>query len=364
MHRVVALALPEVVAFDLAIPSQVFGHREEHERYSFAVCAPDPGLVPSTTGFAVHAGAGLEALAGADTVVVPGYAPHDPPAPPVLDALRDAADRGARVVSVCTGAFALAAAGLLDGRRATTHWRDAAELAARHPAVDVDPDVLYLDQGRVMTSAGVAAGIDLCLHLVRLDHGEQAAARIARRMVVAPHREGGQAQYLQRPLPPPGTGLAATCAWALAHLEQPLSVADLAQHAGWAPRTFARRFLAETGTTPLRWLAAQRLLEARRLLEATDLPVDQVAARCGLGTAANLRLHLARDAATTPTAYRRTFRGRPGARPAGTVPSPQPGAPPHPVPEAHELARARAEVREQASDGGASLARAAAPRVR
>jgi transcriptional regulator GlxA family with amidase domain len=241
---------------------------------------------------------------------VPGYAPYDPPPPDVLDALRAAADRGARVVSVCTGAFALAAAGLLDGRRATTHWADAGELARRHPEVAVDPDVLYVDEGAVLTSAGVAAGIDLCLHLVRRDHGAAAAARIARRMVVAPHREGGQAQFLHRPLPPPGTGLSATCAWAVERLAEPLTVADLARHAGWAPRTFARRFVAETGTTPLRWLAAQRLLEARRLLEATDLPVDLVAERCGLGTAANLRLHLARDAGMTPTAYRRAYRGR------------------------------------------------------
>ncbi len=310
MHRVVALALPEVVVFDLAIPAQVFGHRDEIDRYDFSVCSPTPGLVPSTTGFAVHAPSGLDALAGANTVIVPGYAPHDAPEPPVLAALRSAAARGVRVVSVCTGAFALAAAGLLDGRRATTHWRDATQLAARHPNVEVDADVLYLDDGAVATSAGVAAGIDLCLHLVRSDHGAQAAARIARRMVVAPHREGGQAQFLQRPLPASGDGLASTCAWALDRLTEPLTVADLARHAGWAPRTFARRFLYETGTTPLRWLTAQRLLEARRLLEATDLPIEQVAAQAGLGTAANLRLQLARDTATTPTAYRRTYRGR------------------------------------------------------
>lgn len=309
MHRVVALALPEVVAFDLTIPAQVFGHRVERRSYSFAVCARRPGRVPTTTGFAVEATEGLAALTTADTVVVPGYAPHDPPPQEVLDALRAAAARGARMTSVCTGAFALAAAGLLDGRRATTHWADAAELAHQYPAVAVDPDVLYVDEGDVLTSAGVAAGIDLCLHLVRGDHGAEAAARIARRMVVAPHRDGGQAQFLHRPLPAIGTGLAGTCAWALEHLAESLTVADLARHAGWSPRSFARRFVAETGTTPLRWLAAQRLLEARRLLERTDLPVDQVAARCGLGTAANLRLHLARDAGTTPTAYRRTYRG-------------------------------------------------------
>jgi len=176
--------------------------------------------------------------------------------------------------------------------------------------VQVDPDVLWVDEGQILTSAGVAAGIDLCLHLIRLDHGATLAVQVARRMVVAPHRDGGQAQWLQRPLPPPGEGLAATCAWILQHLEQPLPVADLASHAGWAPRTFARRFLAETGLTPLQWITAQRLLEARRLLEATDLPIDDVANRCGLGTAANLRLHLARDAGTTPTAYRTAYRGR------------------------------------------------------
>ncbi len=312
MHRVVALALPHVVAFDLAIPAQVFGHRDEVTRYEFLVCSQRQGMVPSTTGFAVQAPLGLNALAGADTVIVPGYAPHDEPDTSVLDELRSAADRGARMVSVCTGAFALAAAGLLDGRRATTHWHDAAQLAARYPNVEVDADVLYLDDGAVATSAGVAAGIDLCLHLIRRDHGTQAAARIARRMVVAPHREGGQAQFLQRPLPRAGDGLASTCAWALTRLTEPLTVVELASHAGWAPRTFARRFLSETGTTPLRWLTAQRLLEARRLLEATDLPIDQVAARAGLGTAGNLRLQLARDAATTPTGYRRMYRGRQG----------------------------------------------------
>lgn len=313
MHRVVALALPEVVAFDLAIPAEIFGDRDERDRYSFAVCAESPGRVPATTGFDVHAPLGLDALATADTVVVPGYTPLIDPAPPVLGALRAAAARGARIVSVCTGAFALAAAGLLDGRRATTHWMDAPDLATRHPAVDVDPDPLYVDEGNVLTSAGFAAGIDLCLHLVRADYGPRAAARIARRLVVAPHREGGQAQFLQRPLPPAGgAGMAAVCAWALDRLAEPLTVAALARQAGSAPRTFARHFVAETGTTPLRWLAAQRLLEARRLLESTDLPVDEVARRCGLGTAANLRLHLSRDAATTPTAYRRAYRGRPG----------------------------------------------------
>jgi transcriptional regulator GlxA family with amidase domain len=315
VHSVVALALPDVVLFDLAIPAQVFGHRSEAERYRFTVAAAVAGAVPSTTGSAVHAEQGLEALSTADTVVVPGYWPLDSrPGDDVLVALRAAAARGARVVSVCTGAFALAAAGLLDQRRATTHWQHTDELADRHPTVTVDPDVLWIDEGQVLTSAGVAAGIDLCLHLVRSDHGSDAAVRIARRMVVAPHRDGGQAQWLQRPVPPPGQGLFPTCAWALEHLSQPLSVADLARHAGWAPRTLARRFVAETGMAPLRWLTAQRLRHARHLLEASDLPIEEIASRCGLGSAANLRLHLARDAGTTPTAYRAAHQGSPARR--------------------------------------------------
>ena len=220
--------------------------------------------------------------------------------------------------SRCTGAFALAAAGLLDGRRATTHWQYAGQLAARYPAVKVDPDVLWADEGAVLTSAGLAAGIDLCVQLVRADHGSEAAVAVARRMVVAPHRDGGQAQWLERPLPAPGEGLASTCQWALEHLADRLTVADLARHAGWAPRTLARHFVAQTGMAPLRWLAAARIREARRLLEATDLSVEVIAARCGLGTAANLRLHLARDAGATPTAYRAAYQGRPaGASEAG-----------------------------------------------
>ena len=212
---------------------------------------------------------------------------------------------------MCTGAFALAAAGLLDGRQATTHWSNAAELRARFPEVSVTPDVLYVDEGQILTSAGVAAGIDLCLHMYRSDHGAAAAADVARRMVVAPHRTGGQAQFISRPVPAAGPGLAATLAWALGKLHQPLTVKDLARHAGLAPRTFARQFVEQTGTTPLRWLTAQRLVEARRLLEVSDLPIDELARRCGLGTATNLRVHLARDAATTPTAYRAAFHGTP-----------------------------------------------------
>jgi transcriptional regulator GlxA family with amidase domain len=308
MHKVVALVLPDVVAFDLSIPAQIFGHVSERHRYSFAVCAPRPGLIDTTTGFAVSADAPLDAVRDADTVIVPGFMPLEDPGPAVGAALRDAAQRGARIASVCIGAFALAAAGLLDGRQATTHWEHADELAARYPAVRVNPGVLYVDEGQILTSAGVAAGIDLCLHMVRNDHGAAAAADVARRMVAAMHRTGGQAQFIQRPLPNGGQSLADTCEWAISEMHRPITVAELAAHAHVSPRTLARRFLDETGLPPMQWLTLQRLLEARRLLEATDLPVEDIAQRCGLGTAGNLRLHLAREAATTPTAYRHAFR--------------------------------------------------------
>ena len=308
LHRVVAVALPEVVAFDLSIPAQIFGHISERHRYAFTVCAERPGLIETTTGFAVLADAPLDALRSADTVIVPGFMPLHDPGAAVAAALRDAAERGTRIASVCIGAFALAAAGLLDGRRATTHWEHADELAARYPAVQVDPGVLYVDEGQILTSAGVAAGIDLCLHMVRNDHGAAAAADVARRMVAAMHRTGGQAQFMQRPVPNGTESLAATCEWAVKEMHRPISVAKLAAHAHFSERTLTRRFLDETGLPPMRWLTLQRLLEARRLLEVTDLPVEDIAHRCGLGTAGNLRLHLAREAATTPTAYRRAFR--------------------------------------------------------
>lgn len=308
-HHVVVLALPEVVAFDLSIPAQVFGHIDERAHYRFTVCAADPGLVPTTTGFDIHVDAGLEVIGDADTVIVPGFRPLDV-AEPVRAALRAAAGRGARMVSICTGAFALAAAGLLDGRRATTHWRDVEELRRRHPDVHLDPDVLYVDEGTLLTSAGVAAGLDLCLHIVRADRGASEATRIARRMVVAPHRSGGQAQYLERPLPRPGgPAISAVAEWALRRLDRPLTVHDLARRAGFAPRTLARRWVAETGCTPLRWLTEQRLLEVRRLLETTDLPVSAIAHRTGIGTAAHLRTLFTRETTTTPSAYRAAHRG-------------------------------------------------------
>jgi transcriptional regulator GlxA family with amidase domain len=299
-----------VILFDLAIPVEVFGRAVERHRYAFEVCTERPGAVSCVSGLEVRVPRGLSALDAADTVIVPGFHPRDPSAA-VVRALRRAADRGARIASVCVGAFALAAAGLLDGRAATTHWEFAAELAERFPRVRVRPEVLYLDEGQVLTSAGIAAGIDLCLHLVRNDHGAAAASEVSRRLVAAVHRPGGQAQFMQRPIPEVGPGLADTCAWALQQMHRPLAVADLASRAGYSARSFARRFVEETGMTPLRWLTAQRLLEARRLLEASDVSVEEVARRTGLGTAANLRIHLARDAGTTPTGYRLAFRGGP-----------------------------------------------------
>jgi AraC family transcriptional activator FtrA len=309
-HHVVALVAGEIVAFDLAIPAQVFGR--EPELYSFAVCAARAGPVATETGFDVLVPHGLDELVRADTVIVPGIGDRAwPLAPEPLAALRAAAARGARIASICTGAFVLAAAGLLDGRRATTHWRYAARLAREFPAVRVEPDVLYVDEGAVLTSAGVAAGIDLCLHIVRGDHGAGVANDVARRIVVAAHRGGGQAQFVERPLPgaPGDGGLAPTRAWMEERLAQPLTVGEMARHAGYSARSFARRFVAETGTTPLQWLIERRVAEAQRLLEATDLPVEAVAARAGFGTAVGLRQHFARILGTAPTTYRRAFRG-------------------------------------------------------
>jgi AraC family transcriptional activator FtrA len=310
VHRIAVLALDQVVAFDLAIPAQVFGHRDERDRYALTVCAERPGPVETSTGFEIVATRNLDALAEADTVVVPGI--EDPtgqqPAT-VLDALRDADRREARLISICTGAFPLAAAGVLDGRRVATHWRDAPAFRALYPELEVDSGVLYVDDGRVLTSAGVAAGIDLCLHVVARDHGAERANAVARRMIVAPHRGGGQAQFVECPLPPDGGGLVATRAWMLERLDRPITVAEMARHAVRSERSFARHFRAETGTSPLRWLHEQRVLHARRLLEESDLPVEDVASRCGFGTASTLREHFARAVHSTPTAYRRAFRG-------------------------------------------------------
>ncbi len=312
-HRVVALCLEGLVAFDLTAPAQAFGLAARpggEPLYEFSTCSVGGEEVGTTNAFGLRPQAGLGALRQADTVVVPAYAAVlDPPSPEALAALRAAARRGARVLSVCTGAFALAHAGLLDARRAATHWAWADELARRFPAIAVDPDALYVDEGEVMTSAGLSAGIDLSLHVVRKDFGAAAGERVARHMVAAPHREGGQAQFA-RPAPAEGGGsLEPTRRWAAERLDQPLDVAAMSGHAGVSPRTFARRFREETGTTPLQWLLSHRVLEARRLLEESELPVEAIAWRCGFGTAASLRDHFRRATATTPTAYRRAFAG-------------------------------------------------------
>lgn len=311
MHRVAVLCFDGLVAFDLTAPAQAFmlaARPGGEPLYEVTACSLDGRPVRTTSGFQVTPGSGPEALRRAETVVLPGYAAIlDPPPPEVLAAIRAAAHRGSRLMSVCTGAFALAHAGVLDGRRAATHWAWAGEMARRFPAVDVDPEALFVDEGDVLTSAGLSAGIDLSLHVIRRDFGAAAGERVARHMVAPPHREGGQAQFFKAE-PAAGTGtLEPTRRWAAERLDEPLEVAAMSRHAGVSPRTFARRFRDETGTTPLQWLLSQRVLEARRLLEETDLPVETIAWRVGFGTAASLRDHFRRATATTPTAYRRSF---------------------------------------------------------
>jgi transcriptional regulator GlxA family with amidase domain len=315
-HRVVALCLPGTVAFDLTAPAEAFSLAVDPDGrplYEFSTCSVDGRPVSTTRGFGlggfeigVHGD--LAELHHADTVVVPGYyGIFEPPPEAALDALRAAAGRGARVLSVCTGSFALAAAGLLDGRRTTTHWAFAEYLAECFPSIVGDPEVLFVDEGAVLTSAGLSAGIDLSLHVIRADQGAACADRVARHLVAPPHRVGGQAQFFHAAEPSADGSFEATRAWARERIAEPLTVAEMARHANVSPRTFARRFRAETGTTPLQWLLSRRVLEARRLLEESDLPVETVALRAGFGNAASLRDHFRRATATTPTAYRRTF---------------------------------------------------------
>ena len=312
LRTVVVLALPHVAAFELGTACEVFGIDRSDTggpTFDFRVCGPTAGAVmPTKGGFSIVVGHGLEATRDADLVVVPAYGmpAADVPAE-VLEALRDAHARGAWILSICSGAFALGEAGLLDGRRCTTHWMHAAALAARFPAATVDPDVLFVEDGRVITGAGTAAGIDACLHLVRRELGAAAATSVARRMVVPPQRDGGQAQYVDTPLPPVADTLAPLLTWMLEHLDEELGVPSLAARALMSERTFARRFRAETGTTPAAWVARQRVARAQELLERTDVPVDEVARRCGFGTGALLRHHFARTLGTTPLAYRRRF---------------------------------------------------------
>ncbi|GAA0952609.1 helix-turn-helix domain-containing protein [Virgisporangium aurantiacum] len=318
MAHTVAMALTDrLPVFEFAVPCEVFGIDRSDLAdpwYDLRMCAGEPGDLRTTIGLRIDAPYGLDEITKADTVVVPGCyrASQLEPPPDLLDALRDAHRNGARMVSICTGAYLLAAAGLLDGRRATTHWMNAPDFAWRFPAVKVDPGVLYVDEGDVLTSAGTGASIDLCLHIVRLDHGAAVANEVARRMVVPPHRDGGQAQYAH-PVAgsDPHGDLAPALEWARAHLAERLTVDRMAAAAHLTPRTFARRFRDTLGITPLNWLVQQRVRVAQELLETSDEPVERIAARVGFGTAANLRQHFHRVTSVSPQTYRQVFRRRP-----------------------------------------------------
>ena len=310
MHAVAVVVVEGVQPIDLAIPAQIFSARTDTP-YAATLCGVTDRVM-TAGGFAVELTGDLDAVLAADTVVVPGYGPYDRDLDPtIVGVLTQAHQRGRRMVSICTGAFALGAAGVLDGRRCTTHWHHTEDLAHRHPLTTVEPGVLYVEDGTVLTSAGMCCGIDLCLHIIRSDLGAVIANIVARDLVAAPHRDGGQAQYIQAPAGLPNdTSLAATRRWAMNRLHEPVGVPALARHAQRSERSFTRRFIAETGTTPGSWLITARLQRARELLETEDISVDEVAHRCGLGTAANLRLHFRRTLNTTPTAYRRTFTHR------------------------------------------------------
>lgn len=320
MHTDTSLSRLAVVAFDrispfhLSVPCLVFEDRGEPDLPSFElrVCAAEPSPLRTHAGFSIGTRHGLKALEWADTVIVPSWRDADErPPEPLLKALRRAYARGARIVGLCLGAYILAEAGLLDGRRATTHWGWSEHFARRYPQVELQRDVLYVDDGEITTSAGTAAALDCCLHLLRRRHGAQIANRIARRLVVAPHRQGGQAQYIEQPLPASAQDdrLGAVLAWALAHLDRPHSLDALAERALMSRRTFTRRFRDSTGTTVGEWLAGQRLARAQRLLETSEHGLDAIAAETGFGTAASLRQHFSTRLGTSPSAYRRGFRG-------------------------------------------------------
>ncbi len=306
-----------VALFELGVACDVFGGQDLIDLtvpwYTLSVCGAGPTVIGAEGGLRIEVPHGLDRIRPVGTVVVPPTDRLDRVPSAVFDSLRLAHARGCRIISLCTGAFVLAEAGLLDGRRATTHWSECDELASRYPAVSVDPGVLFVDEGDVMTSAGSAASIDLCLHVVRQDYGTDIATQLARQLVVAPQRDGGQAQFIDAPLPTLERSnlFADTVAWAQAHLDEALTVGDLAARSAMSPRTFARRFLAATGTTPHQWLQRQRVHLAQRLLEVTDLPVGTVAQRSGFCTAGNLRKHFSRTVHTSPQAYRRAFRDRP-----------------------------------------------------
>ncbi|MFE0805235.1 helix-turn-helix domain-containing protein [Streptomyces sp. NPDC058812] len=322
MTTVALAATDGMLHFELSLACEVFGTGPAgmvDPWYRLSVCGPSAVRVGR---FRLEPDHGLDRLPHADTVIVPGWADidQDPPAE-LIDAVREAHEAGARVASLCTGAFVLAAAGLLDGKRATTHWAHTAELARRHPRVTVDADVLYVDNGSVLTSAGKAAAMDLCLHLVRLDHGSSVANRLARRLVVPPHRDGGQAQFVTTPVPAPDNHpLAELFPWVLQRLDHPLTVEDLARQARMSSRHLGRHFRSATGTTPLQWLLTQRIRHAQELLETSDDTIDAIATATGMGTATTLRRHFHRTVGVPPDAYRRTFRSQ--TRLARTAPEP------------------------------------------
>ncbi len=313
-RRVAALAYDRMGSFELGIVSEVFGLSRPEldvldvDWYRFSVFSLERRPLRATGGICVEAPHGVGVLRTAGTIVIPGWHVEEPPPERLLRLLRAAHAAGARLVSICSGVFVLAATGLLDGKRATTHWRYAARLASRYPGIQVESDRLYIDEGSVLTSAGSAAGIDLCLHIVRRDYGAGIANSVARRLVMPPHRDGGQAQFVPDPIPrEASTGLAPVLVWAQNHLARPLRVDELAKRAAMSPRTFARQFLRQNGTTPHQWLIHQRLLAAQRMLEKTGESVDRIAEAVGLQTAATLRLHFSRALGTSPTAYRKRF---------------------------------------------------------
>lgn len=310
LRSVTAIAVPDVTPFELGLLCEVFGIDRRDTggpAFDFKVCAPEPGTVSTDQGFSLTVPHGLDSTESADLVVVSAYSRDRALPEPLLDSLRAAHARGAWVMSLCGGASALGQAGLLDGRRCTTHWMLAADLAAAFPLAEVDPDVLYVEDDGVITSAGTASGIDACLHIVRRELGASMAANIARRMVVPPHRDGGQAQYVDMPIPYESEALAPVLDWASEHLDSELSVAVLARRATMSERTFARRFRAETGTTPAAWLTRQRLALAQSLLETTDLAIEEVAKESGFGSSAVLRHHFARTFGVSPLVYRKRF---------------------------------------------------------
>lgn len=310
MHTVAVLALDDVIAFDLATPVQTFGFTLLPDGSpAYRVLVAGTGTI-RTEAFTLQAPFGLDALATADTIVLPGRIDTEAPVPTeVIEALRAAAARGTRIASICVGAFILAATGLLDGLRATTHWRGAAELAERHPAVEVDPNVLYVDNGQFLTSAGAAAGLDMCLHMIRRDHGSAVAANAARMSVVPLEREGGQAQFIAHDQPPvpQGAALEPLLSWLSTNTSTDLTLADIATHAGMSTRTLNRRFREQTGTTPLQWLHRERVRQAQYLLEHTTHPVDRIAGQVGFGSPTAFRERFKRVVGTSPHAYRSAF---------------------------------------------------------